>query len=461
MIASFPPTAHLQNLIDGAGPARVVFKTCCALICAVMPPAVLGAGEGRLSAAAPADWQQRAVAYARMLTEVEWSPAAEGMPSHPRRADRYFEPGVTYRGVPYSNGGYEGRYIGFDIFVKTFLAAAENPRSILYSKDLRGQKNNSAGYYGMVCSAFTSYVLQTGTMFPSGAHVAPHRAGVELVETEAARAGDVVWMPGHVAVITNVERDAAGALAMLRMEESTPPTTRTRDMSPAEFEAYLESRKGSLHRIKDFDAWLEGKRVPELLFPNYAEDSAKPVINRVLLLDRGDWVPYRRGEPVQFNIMDRDGGGVKSLVIRREGEVVETVLLEGPGVVERVYDACGDYTAACVMADGSTSQACEFAVCALDSNPPDTPVRGGEEWEIAVSAENMRVILVRIEGGGHWDGSYASPRVIWLTDEDRKLGRVRIPADTRASGKKFPVSVEGENRYGRLRNYHSVPAASE
>ncbi len=36
---------------------------------------------------------------------------------------------------------------------------------------------------------------------------------------------------------------------------------------------------------------------------NYDEDSATPAINRVLLLDRGDWVPYYRDQAVKFNVM--------------------------------------------------------------------------------------------------------------------------------------------------------------
>ena len=36
-----------------------------------------------------------------------------------------------------------------------------------------------------------------------------------------------------------------------------------------------------LYRITDLDAWREGNRAESFLFPNYAEDSATPAINRV------------------------------------------------------------------------------------------------------------------------------------------------------------------------------------
>lgn len=59
-------------------------------------------------------------------------------------------------------------------------------------------------------------------------------------------------------------------------------------------------------------------RAESVRFPNYAADAAAPAINRALLLDLADWVPYRKGQPVKFNVMDRDALGVKALVIRRD-----------------------------------------------------------------------------------------------------------------------------------------------
>jgi len=64
-------------------------------------------------------------------------------------------------------------------------------------------------------------------------------------------------------------------------------------------------------------------RAEPLHFPNPDLDAKPPLINRTLLLDLGDWVPYQKGAPVKFNVMDRDRRGAKTLVIQRgdEGEV--------------------------------------------------------------------------------------------------------------------------------------------
>lgn len=407
----------------------------------------------------PVAWRDRAVEYARIMSRLQWTPVAEGIPAHPRRTDRYFEPGTVYTGVPYSNGGHEGRYIGFDIYLKTFLAALENPHSVLYTKDVRGQKTNSAGYYGMVCSAFTSYALQSAVPFPSRGHVAPHREGIRRVEPQSAQgaaAGDVIQRPGHVELVTGVTRNAEGIVTHVLVEDSSPPTTRTINRDAAGFEKHLASSKAGLYRITDLDAWRGAGRAEDYLFPNYEEDSVTPKINRVLLLDRGDWVPYRQGETVAFNVMDRDGQGVKSLVVKRADEVVETVELDGPGIVERAFSVCGDYTAHCVMTDGSSSQACEFSVCALESGPASEEVVRNQPWTVEFAAENTRVILVRVERDGVSGDTYVAPYLLWLTDEDRRQNRAVVPAEALPSAKRFTFYVEGENRYGRLRNRHTV-----
>ena len=73
---------------------------------------------------------------------------------------------------------------------------------------------------------------------------------------------------------------------------------------------------------------------------------------------------------MKINVMDRDGLGVKALVIKRGNTVIEEINRPGKGVLERTFSTCGDYTAHCVMNDGSTSQACEFAVCDFDFSLP-------------------------------------------------------------------------------------------
>lgn len=419
------------------------------------------AAPGRCEEANTGDsltWQQKSVEYARIMSRVKWTPVADGMP----KRSGHFIAGTEYTGVPYSSVKHVGRYIGFDIYLKTFLAAVENPQSVLYTENLYGKVSNAECYYGKVCSSYTSYALQCGIWYVSKVHGPEFRAGVTIVEPQSAQAaqpGDIIYTPpakknggSHVELVTEVVRNEDGKVTHVRIEESRPETTSNTLRSASAFDAHLASRNRELYRITDLDAWREGNKAESFLFPNYEDDSASPQINRVLLLDRGDWVPYHRGQPVKINIMDRDGRGIPSLVIKRGGKIVEEIEHSGKGVVERSFDICGDYTAHCVMKDGSLSQACEFAVSELDFSLPAEHVSRGKSWEIELTSDNMNAIIVYLKNSAEGSDEHN----VFITDEDRRAGKVTIPASVIQNADKMQVWLIGENRYGRLKQRRDI-----
>ena len=404
-------------------------------------------------------WQEKAVEYARIMSQVKWTPVANGMPN---RRGGYFEKGTEYTGVPYSSVKSVGRYIGFDIFLKTFLAAVENPQSVLYTENLSGKVENAATYYGKVCSSYTSYALQCGIWYVSRLYGPSYRDGVRVAvpqSAQAAEVGDTIYTPpaapsggSHVEIVTGIIRGDDGTVTHVRVEESSPPTTRTTNRSAADLDSHISSRDRRLYRITDLDAWREDNRAESFRFPDYEEDSTTPVINRALLLDRGDWVPYHQDQPVKINVMDRDSQGAKRLVVKCGDTLIEETEVRGTGVIERSFSRCGDYTAQCVMNDGSLSQACEFSVCALDFGAFPTEIAVNEAWEVEFSSDNMDVIIVYLNSGIN---SYAHHSV-FVTEQDRRNGTVVIPAGLVQESGKWQVWLIGENRYGRLKKRRDI-----
>lgn len=399
-------------------------------------------------------WQERAAAHARLLSRVKWSPVADTLPN---RKGGFFEKGRQYTGVPYSSVRSEGRYIGFDIALRTFLAAVENPHSVLYTENFTGKVSNAAAYYGSVCSAYTSYALGCGIPEVSRRYGPPVGTGIILVQpqsAEAAQVGDVIYTPhatetsgSHVEMITAIKRDKTGRVTSIRVEESRPPTTATTDRSPENFNAHLAAKNKQLLRVTDRDAWRGDNRAEPLRYPNFELDAAPAKINRALLLDLGDWVPYQKGTPVKFNVMDRDQRGLMSLVIRRGDAVVEEIALEGSGLHERRFEVCGDYTAHVVHADGSNSQACEFAVCDLHLDLPGDSLSLGKEWTVKFGSDNMDVIAVYLWNAGDSYGRHP----IFLTEAQRKGGTLTIPADLLKKPGTLQVWLIGEHALGRLK----------
>lgn len=507
-------------------------------------------------------WQEKAVRNAQIMSRVKWTPVAKGMPI---RGKGYFKKGIEYTGVPYSSVKYEGRYIGFDIFLKTFLAAVQNPLSVVYTENLSDKVTNSACYYGKVCSSYTSYALQCGIWYISRHHGLPYSKGVIPVEPQSAqgaKAGDFIYTPpsklgeveivtkitknkdgqitsvqlenrssktprkvqyiarklqkelstkqkrlyritnpsvldkilsleqkyitpysfnckgvdlvkpqsvqaakvgdvfytlpsggSHVEIVTKVNKNQDGQVTSVRIEESSPPTTRNTLRNDKQFNKHLAVRNKTLFRITDFNVWRGKNNAESFLFPNYEEDSSIPVINRVLLLDRGDWVAYLRGQVVRINIMDRDKKGVKKLVVKRGDTIVEEIPITKKGVIERSFSVYGNYSAYCVMADGSHSQACEFSVCDLDLRLPDKSVILGKPLKVKFSSDNMKIILAYLFSD---DASGYGAYNIYITDEDRRKGEVVIPGDLVKDSGNLQIWLIGENTYGRLKKRQDI-----
>ncbi|WP_235989885.1 C40 family peptidase [Bremerella alba] len=379
-------------------------------------------------------------------------PVAPGMPTR----GGYFEEGVEYTGLPYSSVKSTGRYIGFDIYLKTFLAALENPDSVLYTENLAGEIPNAESYYGTVCSAYTSYAYQCGIWYLSWYHGPTHQQGVELVKPangQTAQVGDVIFRPSrgksgsHVQLVTEVFANDQGVVTHVRVDESTSPLAKATKYSAEEFNDHLNTRGRELYRITDPDAWRAGNRANSFQFPNYQEDTSTPTINRVVLLDRGDWVAYQKDQSVRFNILDKDDQGVKSLVIEREGSVIEKVGVTDKGIVERTFEQCGNYTAHCVLGDNSLSQECEFSVCDLDFSLPTSGVPVSGAWDLDFHTSNMNAVIVYFRCGVKRERQHT----ILISEEDRTLGKVEIPDEVVRELGNVEVWLIGENKYGRLK----------
>ncbi len=400
-------------------------------------------------------WQEQSIQYARIMSRVKWTPVADSMP----KRGGYFKAGTEYTGVPYSSVKSVGRYIGFDIYLKTFLAAVQNPKSVLYTETLYGKVKNAECYYGKVCSSYTSYALQCGIWYVSRLHTPPYRDGIRLVEPQSAQSaqvGDIIFTPpqpgSHVEIVTEITKNDAGTVTHVRVEESRPQTTTNTNRSLKSFNKHISSRGRKLYRITDLDAWRGNNKAESFLFPNYNDDTATPDINQVLLLDLGDWVPYHKGQKVKINIMDRKAQGVQSLIIKRGDKVVEEINQPGKGVIERAFSTCGDYTAHCVMNDGSLSQACEFSVCKFDFSIPAEGVEKSESWEINFTADNMNMIIAHLKS----DKNGYDEHNVFITEQDRKNGKVIIPAHLIKDKGTMQVWMIGENRYGRLKKRQDI-----
>lgn len=89
--------------------------------------------------------------------------------------DHYYLQGSRQIGVPYSRSSVRERWFGLDVSPTTFISAANNPYSVLYTEQIGASgtdypfhseygissygASNGVPYYGLVCSAYASYIM--------------------------------------------------------------------------------------------------------------------------------------------------------------------------------------------------------------------------------------------------------------------------------------------------------------
>ena len=215
--------------------------------------------------------------------------------------------GLPLTGIVYSSVRRVEKYVGFNVSLETFYSALSNPNSALYHKRIEGTKQNVHALYGTVCSCFASYVLDLWYRTPCIR--LPEVDGIEPVDIasfDELRLLDLVLVTKHhVAVITDLERDADGHVRYITVSESVLPQCRATRFSPEGFRAYWLDEPEHDYKFYRY-AYLDGLTyTPSPFVPLEGDPCAEPEINRTLMPDYGNKANYRIGEePVELSVFD-------------------------------------------------------------------------------------------------------------------------------------------------------------
>ena len=125
-------------------------------------------------------------------------------------------------GVIYSSVRRTETYVGFNISPETFLTAVSDPYSVVYEKPIEGMNQNVHNHYGIVCSCFASYCMNLH--YRTACRYWPSIPGVHPVDSSRlenlALADVVLHVKKHIALITDIERDAEGNVHYITVSES-------------------------------------------------------------------------------------------------------------------------------------------------------------------------------------------------------------------------------------------------
>ena len=332
--------------------------------------------------------------------------------------------GRPLQGILYSSVRRTEKYVGHNVSLETFFTAISNPNSIIYNRFIDAENQNVHAYYGIVCSSFASYVLDFD--YRTACVNIPKIEGVEPADIRAPedlRLLDILLdTKHHVALITDIERDARGKVRYITVSESVLPQTTSARYTPEQFHMYWfedPTHNYEVYRYRHLD------KIPYTPSPfvKLEGESGEPEINRVLMPDFGNKANYILGvDPVELSVFDKAFTSVE--VTDPEGKTARYPVTDGKAVVRP--EKPGFYRAAAVCGD-KKSAFVEWCATDLVFTTDKTVYRAGER---------MRVCF---------KNSASDPLAIWQMnnrDTDRGIG-AGVLKDLGSSGEiELPVPAK-------------------
>ena len=388
-----------------------------------------------------------AIKKAYQLTEFTFTPVAAIWYNK-----GFYSPNVEYKGLIYSSVKEIGTYVGSCVSFYTFATAVRNRRSKLYTERINEPPyhgENCCAYYGTVCSSLVSYAL--GVSYGSYDFIDNGlMEDIHYQKPEDIEVADILWLKGHVALITDIRYSAEGKVEMVEICESVQEGCVRRQYSRAQFNEKMHKYFKNVIRYKKIEENTEYVPCPEIV-PVVGEEPVPIQFVDELCVDKGDRSNYLIGEDVVINIYS----AYDSIVVYKDDSIFSSFLPE-----EEIRDITltdlpyGYYCAKHWYGDNVVETRWSVIDYQVSFNLQDRIV--------TFKSNNSLPVLVRvctISGAGVLpvDKSFYH----FLTEEEQMAGTVFIPSDMILGGKHSYVQVKFKTEYGNVStrpiNYQDIP----
>lgn len=275
-------------------------------------------------------------------------------------------PAGNKKGLPYSSVKEYDKYINWNVSLKTFMTAAHNPYSLLYTEDTLGARSrsdygityhgyNCGAYFGIVCNILVLYAV--GFKIPWNTAEFAYLNSIGVLEkvydqsSNGVRLMDIVWQPGHTSIITDIERDQHGVPTYIYLTEAVSYFPRTLKLMPVDPEAPDNPEKSFEARIRQTGSIIY--YYPEL-YKNLSytpsefvavgdEEPQTYTYNDDICTYAGDYACFNKDDDVWINYT---AGIYTTMQVYKDDELLNTVTLDTSShKVKITTDGYGKYKA--------------------------------------------------------------------------------------------------------------------
>lgn len=243
----------------------------------------------------------------------------------------------SHTGMIYSSVKEYDKYVGYNVSIKTFMTAAHNPYSLLYTEDVLGTRNKSAygiSYHGINCGAYFGAVCNTFALYAIGmpidyntaefAYLAKNGVFEKIADQTAGglRLFDIIWEPGHGNVIIDIIRDDRGNPVTIYWAEQIHEFPKINTYTLAQAQARMTQNGAIVYRYTELYRSLNYEPSPFVAVEG--ETAQSYTYNDDICTYAGDYAAFYEGEAVHINYAK---GSYTSMELYKDDTLVQTITL--------------------------------------------------------------------------------------------------------------------------------------
>ena len=267
---------------------------------------------------------------------LRWTPK---FPVPMQGGANYFPANEERQGILYAEGAYQDKRVGYDVSLKTFMTAINNPYSLIYTENCAASYSksaygvqykgdaNSGAYMGFVCNNFVFRTL--GEKIPySSVEIATWCVEKGLTEkiydqsSHGLKLMDILQISGHCRVVTRLWANSRNVVTKVQVSEAVGSGSTNVIYTAEQFDKWLKSSGYAIYRYRDLYKNIYYEKSP---FVVVEDEVAEPYeYNNDICTFAGDYASFGEGSLLHINYTK---GNYNIMEIYKNDILIESVVL--------------------------------------------------------------------------------------------------------------------------------------
>lgn len=273
----------------------------------------------------------------QQLTNLKWTPKGQ-VPT--QGGGGYFPANIQRTGMLYSDTYGTNKVVGYDVSIRTFMTAVNNPYSLLYTENCNPSHSasaygvtytwgdgNTGAYFGSACNHFAMQCIGAPISYSSFDLLAgKHNGEFEEVYDQSATGlelMDVLARSGHIELVTRLWKNSRGVIEKVQLSEQVGAGAVNNAVRTADtFNTFIKGQGYTIFRYKNLYKNIHYEQSPFVAVEN--ETLVPYEYNDDICTFAGDYACFAEGDLLHINYTK---GDYTQMEIYKDDALLETITL--------------------------------------------------------------------------------------------------------------------------------------